>query len=265
MDKVQLPEKPLSQWGHLLFDTPGDQSLSPEELLCRPKHPLPLRLAFWLDFFLTAGQERLREKWMLLSEEDQQALGLEILKCYLTQPLFIRLFPGEKSITRNPSFISGRSEKLLQVEVDSGTTPERRFFYPLAHRRLWPALLSVLKEELFTSLVIYKGLQPALVLASSSRLAAIRERAETLVSFFSTKQVLDLSPEAVTKEKIFSEEEGTPSIPAIPEETRKVILSSEVEEPDQSIPEKADVAPPPSASSPKKKKKKTINHQLELF
>lgn len=247
MNEDQLPGKPLSEWANF-FSEPGfDQTLLEQRFLFQPGYAPPLRLALWLDYFLIAGEAPLKKKWGQLSLEDQNALGIELLKCYLFQPLFLRLSPGGKSALKNPGGLLGKSGKLL--------------FYPLAHDRLWPGLLTVLKEELFSSEEVFKGLQPGLMMTSSSRLEAIRRRAETLGSFFLTGQRTGLAatePANPGKSALQPIEDDPTQVPL-------VVNSESTLEPTQPLPADPDIFPASSASPKKKKKSKPATDQLKLF
>ncbi|MBI5602968.1 MAG: hypothetical protein HY879_06400 [Deltaproteobacteria bacterium] len=160
------------------------QSLTEKGDLFEKGCPPPLWLALWLESFLMAGGGWLKKEWPRLSPEAQRVLGIEILKCYLYQPLFLRLSSEGRPATPGSKFILKRQGQLLQVEIGSGPARKIQFCYPLAHSRLWMDLLTVFEEELFSFREIFKNLEPGLRMASSSRLEAIRQRAETLHSFF---------------------------------------------------------------------------------
>lgn len=240
MDEDQLPEKPLNEWANFFSEPAFDQTLLEQRFLFQPGYQTPLRLALWLDYFLIAGEAPLKEKWGQLSLEERNALGIELLKCYLFQPLFLRLSLEGKSTIKKPG-------ELL--------------FYPLAHDRLWPGLLTVLKEELFSSDEVFKGLQPGLMMTSSSRLETIRRRAETLSSFFLTSQRTDpaaTEPAIPEKSALLPIENG-------PNQTPLVVNSESALEPTEPLPADPDILPASSASPKKKKKSKPANDQLKLF
>jgi hypothetical protein len=265
MDQEQLSGKTLSEWADLFSDSAFDQSLLEEEFLFERRYPTTLRLALWLDYFLMAGQDRLKEKWALLSLEEQHTLGIELLKCYLSQPLFLRLSQGKKLTTKKPWRISEKPGRLLQVEVKSGTSPEIRFFYPLAHHRLWPGILTVFKEEFFSSKEVFKHLYPELTIASSSRLETIRRRAETLGSFFLKGQGAGVITSVMAEEQANLEKSTSFTIEDVPAQTPGGFPSASAGEPTQAAPKGADLLAVPPTSPPKKKKRKLSTDQLKLF
>jgi hypothetical protein len=265
MNEEHLPGKPLIKWAPLFSDSAFDQLVLEEKVLFQPGYLKPLRLALWLDYFLMAGQDRLKEKWAQLSWEEQQALGIELLRCYLFQPLFLRLSQEERSATKNLLLISGKPGNLLRVEVESETTSESRFFYPLAHQRLWPGFLAVFEEGLFSSKEVFKGLQPELTLASSSRLETIRHRAETLDSFFLKWQGGGVSPDVIKTEQTNLEKSAPVPMEDLPAQTPGGVHSASAVEAIQSAEEGADLLPTSPTSPPKKKKRKTPTDQLKLF
>jgi hypothetical protein len=96
-----MEEKHTEEWSPLLGEGhPSDADFfSPfmgNESLFETGYPASLRLALWLDFFLMAGEEGFKKKWPLLPTEEQKTLGIELLKCYLVQPLFLRLSQEER-------------------------------------------------------------------------------------------------------------------------------------------------------------------------
>ncbi|MBA4393242.1 MAG: hypothetical protein C0407_06790 [Desulfobacca sp.] len=269
MNDEQLPGTPKIELVRLFSDFSDDRSLLEDGFLFQLGYPLPLRLALWLDYFLMAGQDRFQDKWAHLSLEEQQALGIELLKCYLSQPLFLRLSQEGISGSKKPLHISEKAEKLLQVEVESGATPEICSFYPLAHQRLWPDLLTVLKEAPFPSEEVFNRLQPELTIASSSRLETIRRRAETLGDFFLKGKKASVSPFSTVETPTKLENNGPFPNADIPAETPAVVNSFRAIEPTQTAPEGLDNSPTSPTSPPsfpkKKKKGKPSTDQLKLF
>jgi hypothetical protein len=193
--------KSLIEVIRLFSDPEAFRSLTETGVLLDQGYPAPWRLALWLEYFLRAGRERFWEKWTRLSPEGQNDLGVEILKCYLFQPLFVPLSTGESlSPARSLPGLKKKGQ-LLQADLESTEGRSERLFYPLAHHRLWPGLWDFIKEEFPPSPKVFKRLIPDLTLASSSRLEKVRQRAESLISFFSTGQEAVAGPGLVPEEK----------------------------------------------------------------
>jgi hypothetical protein len=255
----QFPE----EWIDLFSDP--DQLLKGDWILLRKEYPPPLRLALSLEFYLTAGEEPLKELWGRLPLEELKVLRIEILKCYLFQPLFIRLFPQEKPRNPNPPLFLKRRGNLLFAERGTGSGREVGFYYPLAHHRLWPGLLSMNQNEKFSFEKCIKNLEPELTTAASSRMETLRQRADILRSLFLRERDGDV---------LFSVE---PDQPDRKEKTEDVILEdkpaqdpgevrfSEGDKNAHSPASGPDLSPAQSAKPQKKKKKKPAADQMDLF
>ena len=263
MPEVKPQDKSLSDLVHFFSEATHDRAMAGEALLFDRSFPLPWRLALWLDYFLMAGGERIKEKWSELPLEEQLDLGLEVLKCYLAQPLFIRLSPERREAMKNQPLVSEKEGRLLRVIFPSESTAPPYALYPLAHERLWPGLLDVLMDKLFPSEELSKSLQPALVMAASSRLETIRKRAEVLSSFFFKGKAESLSSGSQPGQQMNPEEHALPPMAQIPAQAAEMLPMAIPEESDLPIPK--DAEQPSSAASSRKKKKKTSGDQLKLF
>lgn len=194
MSKEQSPEQSLIELIHLFSDPAPIQLLKEKGALFEAGHSAPLRLALWLEYFLSAGAKELKENWASLSLEEQNDLGIELLKCYLFHPLFLRLSP-EKPIKTTPFFLK-KQEKLIWVEYEPGPDRKVRLFYPLVHHLIWPGLLIVLKENVISSEDALIRFQSAMKVAASSSLDTIQERVETLRSlFFNSSKGIESKPQ----------------------------------------------------------------------
>jgi hypothetical protein len=238
-----------------------------DESLFESGYPASWRLALWLDFFLRAGEEAFKEKWTSLSSEEQKTLGIELLKCYLVQPLFLRFFAADKPPTAKGPFILKKDGKLLQVTYDTGKGESVLLLYPLVHHRLWPGLLSVFKEVFPYSHTLLKHLEPELRMAAASRLEEIRQRAETLRAYDSKEAVEDVLHShdsgqelEVIKETVFSLEKVEPS-----DLDQADISPSTVMDAVPSAPEIPDIGFEPQRAPKKRKKKKSAEDQMKLF
>lgn len=255
----QLPD----EWLPLFSDRAGSPSLMEKERFFHPGYSIGVRVALWLEYFLTAGLGPLKEIWARLSLEEQKTLGIEILKCYLSQPVFIRLFPEKKPIEPTSSLLLGRQGKVLTVKRGTETDGEVWFYYPLAHHRLWPGLLTLFQGGSFPFEEVVKDLGPELAIAASSRLIKIRQRAETLGSFFREKP--GVAPSLIPERQGESEKTKTLMVEDAPAQVPGTADFSEGLEPDQ------DLTPGPGLSSvqpappKKKKKKKPSADQMKLF
>lgn len=225
----------------------------------------PWHLVRWLDQFLTIGQGPLKETWGRLSAEEQTALGVELLKCYLFQPLFLRFFREEGTALPHPFPYLKNGEKLLQVEDRKTTSGSIRFIYPLAHHRFWPVLLTALEEKLFSLEAIFDRLQPEITLAVASRQEKIRARAETLQAFFLKWQSQAASGSEMLPEQINPKDRVSPPFPKgtiqAPADGTLVKESELI----HSAPLVPDPIPASSSAPLKKKKNARSRDQLKLF
>jgi hypothetical protein len=261
MTEDRSQEQSLSEFIRLFSDPASSLSSSGKGGLGEPGLSAPLHLALWLEFFLIAGQEPVKEKWALLPLEEQTALGIELLKCYLFQPLYIRLPKEEKSFAvKSPLILESRG-KFFQVEHGTGKNRGMELLYPLDHRRFWPELFGIFQEDFFSSEKVFKALEPGIILTSSSRLGKIKRRAETLGSFFlkgKNKEIsTDLQQGDQSKTKNAMED--------TPEQTHGEVHPPKKIEPDQSGPAVSDLPPSPPLPPKRKKKKKSSQDQMELF
>ena len=259
MNEDRSQGKSLKEWADL-FSDPGSSlsTLGKGNLFERP-YSVPLHLALWLEFFLIAGGEPVKGKWSLLPLEEQTDLGIELLKCYLFQPLYVWLSEAEKSTAIKSPLRLESQGKFFQVEHGTGTNRKIELLYPLDHRRFWPNLFRLFQEDFFSSEKVFKALEPGISLTSSSRLIKIRQRAETLSSFFvkgkNKETSTHLPPKDQSKAKITLED--------TPGQTHEEIHPSKEIEPKIPAPAFSDL--PPSPLLPSKKKKKTSQEQMELF
>jgi hypothetical protein len=251
-------EQSLQTWIDL-FSDPASSLSTFLEKESGPESTLssPLYLALWLDFFLVTGAKPVKEKWSFLSFAKQIELGIELLKYYLYQPLYIRLTKESTvSVIKAPLKLESQG-KLFRVEQGTGTNRKIELLYPLDHPRFWPDLFGLFQEDFFSSEKVHNALEPGIILASSSRLEKMRRRAETLGSLVLEGKhgqiSADLKPEVP-----FQTPNATEDI------LEQAGHSSQTIESNQSAPSVS--APPSPLSSPKrKKKKKSSMDQMELF
>jgi hypothetical protein len=222
-------------------------------------------LALWFEYFLVAESKPVKEKWASLSFEKQIGLGIELLKYYLFQPLYIRLSNEAKtSVMKAPLKLESRG-KLFRVEHGTGTNRKIELLYPLNHSRIWPNLFRFFQEDFFSSEKVFKALEPGILLAFSSHLEKIRHRAETLSSLFLKEKYQEistgLSPGEQSEIKNAQEEpSGQAEGDIHPPEKMWLDLPA-----DQPPPPISDLLPSPPSPPKRKKKKKPSDDQLELF
>ncbi|MGC1401395.1 MAG: hypothetical protein WA974_00525 [Thermodesulfobacteriota bacterium] len=252
----------------IAFFSEPDQFLARKGILLEKEYPSPLRLALWLEYFLTAGVKPLEGLWARLPMEEQKVLGVEILKCYLFQPLFIRMSPEGKSLKPTPTLLLKKQGKILTVE--RGTEPdgpdgEVWFYYPLVHNRLWPGLLTLFQGEILSFEEVFKSLEPELTIAASSQLETIRKRAKTLRSLFSKEPDEGVPFPMTPNRPNQSEKIGTFNVEDDPAQVPMDVRFSEGDksaQPPASVP---DISPVQPVKSQKKKKKKPVPDQMKLF
>lgn len=225
----------------------------------------PWRLVRWLDQFLTFGQGPLKETWGRLSAEEQTALGVELLKCYLFQPLFLRFSREEGSAPPRPFPFLENGGKLLQVEDRKSTPGLVRFIYPLAHHRFWPVLLTAIEEKLFSLEAIFNQLQPEITLAVASHQEKIRERAETLQAFFLKWQNQAASGSEMLQEQINPQDRVSPPDPKGTNQAPADGTLVKESELIHSAPPVPDPIPVSSSAPLKKKKNARSKDQLKMF
>lgn len=251
----------------IAFFSDPDQFLTKKGILLEREYPPPLRLALWLEYFLTAGVKPLKGLWARLPMEEQNVLGVEILKCYLFQPLFIRIFPEEKSLKPTPPLLLKKQGKILTVE--RGTEPdgpdgEVWFYYPLVHHRLWPGLLTLFQQgEIFSFEEVAKGLEPELAIAASSHLETIRQRAETLSSLF--RKMPGAAPSLIPEGQMGTEETTTLMVEDAPARVPGTANLTEGRKTGQAPSPGPDSSLDQPAPPKKKKKKKPALDQMKLF
>ncbi|OGP50294.1 MAG: hypothetical protein A2Y79_00960 [Deltaproteobacteria bacterium RBG_13_43_22] len=251
----------LKEFIDLFSDPVSSLSSLSNGTLFDPSFSSPLYLALWLEFFLIAGEKPVKERWALLPLAEQTDLGVELLKCYLFQPLYIRLSKEEKSSAIKSPLRLESQGKLFQVEHGTGTNRKIELLYPLDHLRFWPDLFQLFKEDFFSSEKVLKALEPGIILTSSSRLEKIRRRAETLGSFFRKEKDEKISMDFLSGERpkpkmVLSETSG----PAYPEPPAPGPI-----EPSRPEPVISDLSPSPPLPPKKKRKKKPSQDQMELF
>jgi hypothetical protein len=257
-------EQPLKEWIDFFSDPASSLFTLGKGNLSESAYSESLYLALWLEFFLVAGEEQVKKKWALLPLEEQTGLGIELLKCFLFQPLYIRLSKEEKSSAIKSPLKLESQGKLFRVEHGSGTNRKIEFLYPLDHYRFWPDLFRVFPEDFFSSEKILKALEPGIIMASSSRLGKIRQRAETLGSFFlkSTGTKIPSSPlpeeqSNIDKNGLFADDS--------PDQTEGIVHSFEMIAPVQFPPMTEENKPSPSSPKREKKKRRSSKDQMELF
>jgi hypothetical protein len=263
MGEKESSERFTKEWIDLFSDP--DRVFKEEGILLTKDRPLSLLFALGLEFFLMAGEQSLKEFWGWLPLEEQKALRIEILKCYLFQPLFIRLFPEEKPINLTPPLLLKRQGKLLLVERGTGSGGEIGFYYPLVHHRLWPGLLSLNQEGIFSSEEILQGLEPELIIAASSTLKTIRQRAETLRALQKEEEEGEIPfSMGANQQKPAGEIEAVNAedAPAGDPEEDRFPARDESAQPSVPVP---DISPVQPAKPQKRKKKKPVPDQMDLF
>ncbi len=255
-------EQSLKEWTELFADPASSLSAfwGPENGEGSAFSPGPY-LALWLDYFLVAGDKPVKEKWAALAPDKQIDLGIALLKCYLVQPLYIRLSREEKGPVIKAPLILESQGKFFRVEHGTGTNKKIELLYPLDHLRFWPELFGLYQANFFSSEKVVKTLSPEIILASSSRLEKIRRRAETLNSFFlkgNQKEIpVDKRPEDPVKIKNAPED--------ISGQNQGDVHPPDKIEPKQPPLMDLDCPPSPLLPPKKRKKKKSSKDQMELF
>ena len=252
-------EQSLKEWIDLFSDPATSLSTLEKGNLSESAYSASLYLALWLEFFLVAREKPVKEKWASLPQGEQTDLGIELLKCYLFQPLYIRLSKEERSSAIKAPLTMEAQGKLFRVEHGTGTNRKIELLYPLDHLRFWPDLFRLFQEDFFSSKKVFKTLEPGIILASSSRLEKSKRRAETLGSFFwkgkSEKIFTDLFPGDQSKTKNALED--------TPGQAHGDVHPPKMIEPCQPEPAVSDL--PPSPLLPPKRKNKPSKDQMELF
>ena len=254
-------EQSLKEWADLFTDPASSLSALGKGDFSEPTFSASLYLALLSDLFLSAGEKPVKEKWGSLPLEVRTDLGIELLKDYLFQPLYIRLSKEKKSLPIKSPLSLESQGKLFRVEHGAGPNRKIELLYPLNHRRFWPDLFKLFQEDFFSSEKIFKALEPGILLVSSSRLEKIRQRAETLGSLFLKGKQKEISTSLLPGDhpETKNTQEDTPG--QAPED----VHPSEKIEPDLSAPTISDLPPSPHSPPKRKKKKKPANDQLELF
>jgi hypothetical protein len=223
--------------------------------------PVALRTALWTDFFLTGGGNDFKKKWSQLPLEEKIVLGTALLKGYLHQPMFLRLWPekGEK-IPQRHSPVTQKG-KLLQTVFNREDRTIIQIYYPLPHYRLWPELLEILLDDLFPSESVLRILARDLDLAALSRLPHLRQRAHTLQTRLAAKTIAESPRGAEQSGGAFPEGERDSSTPADqPEQGPSPPANID------SLPESDPVEEAkPARPGKRKKKKKPADDQIKLF
>jgi hypothetical protein len=194
------------------FNDPDQGTSIPwEEYLHNQDYLSGSRRALWLEFLLRAGPERFKKGWQQLPVEDRKRLGCLILKGYLFQPLVIPVWPEKKSRLPAGPLKTYREGRILRAESLSEINSLPRYYYPLAHNRLWPVLLPLIREGLFNEQGIPALLQSTLMMAARSGLKKIQDRLQEIQS-----HVLKERPkpvEAFDPPRIKKAETGVPKPP----------------------------------------------------
>jgi hypothetical protein len=254
-------EQSLKEWADLFSDPASSLSTLGKGNLSEPTFSASLYLALLSDLFLSAGEEPVKEKWASLPQEMQTDLGIELLKDYLFQPLYIRLSKEKKlSPIKSPLKLESQG-KFFRVEHGAGPNRKIELLYPLNHHRFWPDLFRLFEEDFFSSEKVFKALEPGILLASSSRLEKIRRRAENLSTLFlkGKQEEISASLPPGDQSEIKNAQEDTSG----PEHGD--VHPPEKTEPDLSAPAISDLPPSPPSPPKRKKKKKPSDDQLELF
>lgn len=247
----------------LFSDRAASPSLMGKERLFDQGYSVDVRIALWLEYFLTAGMGPLKEKWSRQPEEEQKTLGIEILKYFLFQPVFIRLFPGKKPREPTNPHLLSRQGKVLTVKRGAEPDGEIWFYYPLVHHRLWPDLLTLFQGGNFSFEEVVKGLGPELAIAASSRLIKIRQRAETLDALFRDKP--GAAPSLIPEGQLGTEKPQTLAAEDVPVDDPGDAGLSEGLKTDQAPTPGPDLSLVQPAPPKKKKKKKASADQMKLF
>ena len=253
-------EQSLKEWADLFSDPASSLSALGKGNLSAPAFSASLYLALLSDLFLVAGEEPVKEKWASLPLEVQTDLGIELLKGYLFQPLYIRLSLEEKvSAIKAPLKLESQG-KFFRVEHGTGPNRKIELLYPLNHLEFWPDLFGLFQEDFFSSEKVLKALEPGILLASSSRLEKIRRRAETLGSLF-----LKGKPKASSTDLPRDQSETINAPEDSPGQAQEDVHPPEKIKPDLSASANSDLPPSPLLPPKRKKKKKSSNEQMELF
>ncbi|MEW6188232.1 MAG: hypothetical protein AB1585_21140 [Thermodesulfobacteriota bacterium] len=254
----------LKEWSDLFSDPASSLSGFEKGIPFRPGFPTSLRLALWLELFLLIGEGGVKKQLAFLPEKELIALGIRLLQCYLSQPLYVRIFRGEnRSIFKRPLNFKAEG-KLYQVEQGGGEKKWTEILYPLDHRRLWPKGLRLLPEWVFAAEAVFKTLEPEMHLAASSGLEKIRVRVQTLETLFQEGRRVEIPA------PLSAEEPPPPPINVVGEGGKREGTKEEkgiktVEKDPQPAQEIQDLAPSLTVPSGKRKKRKSSQEQLELF
>jgi len=261
MNEDRSQGKSLKEWADLFSDPASSLSALGKGNHSESTYSAPLHLALWLEFFLIAGEEPVKEKWALLPLEEQIDLGIELLKCYLFQPLYIRLVKEERSSALKAPLIMVTQGKFFQIEHGIETNRKIELLYPLDHRRFWPDLFRLFQKVFFSSEKVLKALEPGISLTSSSGLRKIRQRAETLGSFFLKGKGKEISTDLLPgdQSKTKNAREDTPG------QAHEEIHPPKEIETKLPAPAVSDLPPSPLSPPKRKKKKKSSQDQMELF
>ncbi len=261
MKESPSQEQSLKEWTDLFSDSAESLSALEKGDFSEPTFSASLYLALLSDLFLSAGEEPVKEKWASLSRVVQTDLGIELLKDYLFQPLYIRLSKEKKlSPIKSPLKLESQG-KFFRVEHGAGPNRKIELLYPLNHRRFWPDLFRLFEEDFFSSEKVFKALEPEILLASSSRLEKIRHRAEDLSTLF----LKGKHPEISASLPPGDQSEITNAREDAPGPAHGDVHPPEKMEPDLSAPAISDLPPSPPSPPKRKKKKKPSDDQLELF
>jgi hypothetical protein len=155
-------EQSLKEWTDLFSDPASSLSTLGKGNLSEPTFFASLYLALLSELFLVAGGEAVKEKWASLPLEVQTELGIELLKNYLFQPLYIRLSREKKSSPIKSPLSLESQGKLFRVEHGAGPNRKIELLYPLNHRRFWPDLFRLFQEDFFSSAKVFKALEPGI-------------------------------------------------------------------------------------------------------
>ena len=155
-------EQSLKEWTDLFSDPASSLSALGKGNLSEPAFSASLYLALLSDLFLVAGEEPVKEKWASLPLDVRTDLGIELLKGYLFQPLYIRLSKEEKASAIKAPLKLESQGKFFRVEHGAGPNRKIELLYPLNHLEFWPDLFGLFQEDFFSSEKVFKALEPGI-------------------------------------------------------------------------------------------------------
>ncbi len=91
----------------------------------------------------------MKEKWASLPLEVQTDLGIELLKGYLFQPLYIRLSKEEKVISHKSALETGKPGEILSSRAWDRNKPENRIIIPLGPSSILAGFVQIISRGFF--------------------------------------------------------------------------------------------------------------------